>query len=496
MTGLDGDLVQVEQKTLEAFRARLTGPLIAPGDRRYETAIRIWNAMVSKRPALVAQPLSTNDVREAVRFARANGVLLSVKGGGHNIAGTSLTDGGVTLDMSRLKRVDVDVERRLAHVEPGCLLHDVDRATQKHGLATVLGFVSETGVAGLTLGGGFGYLTRRFGWTVDNLEEVEIVTADGEVRRAADDEHEDLFWALRGGGGNFGVVTRFTFRLHEVDPMITGGLVVWDADDAAEVLPVYRDLAEAAPRELTLGVATRFAPAAPFIPGRWHGKPVVIVFACHTGDPSRAARDLAPLRALPTPITDVLKRKPYVDQQSIFDASQPKGMHYYWKSEFLPRLSDELLETFRRQSEGMSSPMSQSWIIQLGGALVDHDAMTTSFGNRDADAIVAATGCWPPGAPNHENDRAWARSAWEALRPYSTGGNYMNVQTADDDDARLRDAYRDSLDRLAKVKRAYDPDNLFRVNRNIAPAPAAVSPAAARSRVNGARVVNDRGTTA
>ena len=468
LTGLDGDLVDVEQDSLEAFSARLDGPVLLPGDPRFDGAIRIWNGMVSKRPAVVVQPLSTDDVREAVRFTGANGILLSVKGGGHNIAGTSLTHGGLTLDMSRLKNVEVNVERRLAHVEPGCLLHDVDRATQKHGLATVLGFVSETGLAGLTLGGGFGYLTRRFGWTVDNLEEVEIVTADGEVRRAAPDEHDDLFWALRGGGGNFGVVTRFTFRLHEVGPNVTGGVIAWDADEAGEVLALYRDVAEAAPRELTLAVMIRLAPAAPFISKRWHGKPVVVVIACHTGDPSHAASDLAPIRTHRRPVADVIKEKPYVEQQSMFDATQPKGMHNYWKSEFLPRLSDKVLETFRQQGAGMTSSMSQLIIFQLGGALADHDANATPFGNRDADSFFAAAGCWPPGTPALEKDQMWARTAWEAIRPYSTGGNYVNVQTADDD-VRLRDAYRDSLERLATVKAAYDPENLFRVNRNIAP---------------------------
>jgi FAD/FMN-containing dehydrogenase len=470
MTGLDGDAVDVGSQALNALSARFDGRALRRGDPGFDEATRIWNAMVSKRPALVLQPISPDDVRAAIQFAAANGVLLSIKGGGHNIAGTSLVDGGLTLDMSRMNAVEVDVERRLVHVGPGCRLRDVDRRTQEQGLATVLGFISETGVAGLTLGGGFGYLTRRFGWTVDNLEEVEVVTAEGEVRRAALDEHDDLFWALRGGGGNFGVVTRFTFRLHEIGPEVTAGVIVWDADEAAEVLPIYRQLAEEAPRELALGLIIRFAPALPIIPERWHAKPVVLVVVCHTGDASRASGDLAPLRALGRPIADAVGRRPYVEQQRIFDTSQPKGMHNYWKSEFLSDLSDELLDTFRQQGAGMASPMSMLWILQLGGALSDHDAIDTSFGNRDADAIVAAAGCWDPDGPAHERDGVWARSAWEALRPYSTGGNYINVQTADDDDTRLREAYRDSLDRLAKIKATYDPHNLFRVNRNIAPA--------------------------
>jgi FAD/FMN-containing dehydrogenase len=467
MTGLDGDVVDVDLHALNALSATFPRRVLEPGDARFSAAVRIWNAASSATPALVVQPESADEVRAWIGFARANRVLLSIKGGGHNIAGTSLAGGGVTLDMARMRRVDVDTERQLAHVGPGCVLRDVDSATQEHGLATVLGMVSETGVAGLALGGGFGYLTRRFGWTVDNLEAVEVVTADGVVRRAAHDENEDLFWALRGGGGNFGIVTRFTFRLHAVGPEITGGLIAWDADEAADVLSLYREVADAAPRELTLALLMRHAPPAPFIPERWHAKPVVAVVACHTGDRTRADRDLAPLRALRKPVADVIRQRPYVDQQSMFDGSQPPGMHQDWRSEFLPRLSDELLETFRRQGAGMRSPMSQLMIFQLGGALADYDATATSLGNRDAEAFFAAAACWRPGSPYGEDERAWARSAWDAIRPHSTGGNYVNAQAADDDEARLRAAYRENFARLAELKAVYDPDNLFRVNRNI-----------------------------
>jgi FAD/FMN-containing dehydrogenase len=470
MTGLDGGVVDVDARTLETLSASLDGPTLRPADSGFDAAMRIWNGTIQRTPALVVQPVSPGDVREAVRFARANGILLSIKGGGHNVAGTALADGGMTLDMCRMTSVEVEPQQRIVRVGPGCLLHDVDRATQEHGLATVLGIVSETGVAGLTLGGGFGYLSRRFGWTVDSLVEMDVVTADGELRRVAADEHGDLFWALRGGGGNFGVVTRFTFCLHEVGPQITGGAVMWDADDAGDVLALYRDLAEAAPHELTIALMLRLAPAAPFVPQRWHGKPVVVVIACHTGDDIRAAEDLAPLRAVGTPIADLIGRKPYVDQQSMFDAMQPQGTHNYWKTEFLPRLSHELLDTFRRQGSGMASPMSQLVIFQLGGAVAARDADATSCGNRDADAFFASAGCWAPGVPEHESDREWARCAWQAIRPYSTGGNYVNAQTLDEDESRLRAAYRESLERLAKVKATYDPENLFRVNRNIAPA--------------------------
>jgi FAD/FMN-containing dehydrogenase len=471
---------------LEDLSARLDGTALEPGDAGFGEAVRIWNGMISARPALVVQPASVRDVRQAIRFARANGLLLSIKGGGHNIAGTALADGGLTLDMSRMRTVAVDADRRLARVEPGCLLGDVDRATQEHGLATVLGFVSQTGVAGLTLGGGFGYLARRFGWTVDNLEEVEIVTADGQVRRAAANEHEDLFWALRGGGGNFGAVTRFTFRLHEVGPEIMGGLVVWEAEAADEVVALYREVAEAAPPELTLAVMMRLAPPAPFIPESRHGKPVVALIACHTGDASRAERDLAPIRSFGKPIADVIARKPYVEQQSMFDATQPKGLHYYWKSEFLPGLSGAALHTYRDQAAEIASPTSQAVMFQLGGAIADRAAGATSFANRDAGHVFFAAGSWPPNAVEAETHRGWARSAWEAMRPYSTGGNYINAQTADEDDTRLSEAYGAGLARLAQIKASYDPDNLFRVNRNIAPARGpAIRPTPARERAAG-----------
>ncbi|MGH8992227.1 MAG: FAD-binding oxidoreductase [Acidimicrobiia bacterium] len=472
MTGLralDGELVKVSGRALENLAANLTGPVLRPSDAGFDDAVRIWNGAVTKRPALVVQPVSAGDVREVVRFTAAHGIELSIKGGGHNIAGTSLSDVGLTLDMARLRRVEVDSERRLAHVGAGCLLQHVDRATQEHGLATALGFVSETGVAGLTLGGGMGYLTRRFGWTVDNLAEVEIVTADGSVRRAAADDHDDLFWALRGGGGNFGVVTRFTFRLHEVGPLITGGLVVWEAEQAGDVLARYREVGEGAPRELTLAVTMRLAPPAPFIPERWHGRPVIGILACHTGDPAQAEKDLAPIRALGKPITDVIGPKNYVEQQSMLDAAQPKGMHYYWKSEFVPGLSDELFATYNQQFHELQAPANQIVLFQVDGALSEHPEDDGSVGNRDAAFACVIQAMWAPDSAARDSNRQWVRDAWTALKRYSTGGNYVNFQTADESDDRTVESYRGNYERLARVKALYDPGNLFRVNRNIKP---------------------------
>jgi FAD/FMN-containing dehydrogenase len=468
MTGLEGHSVDVPARAVEDFSARIAGPTLQPGDAGFEEAVTIWNGMISKRPSLVVQPISMNDVREAIGFARSHGLLLSIKGGGHNIAGTSLADGGLTLDMGRMRRVEVDPERRIARVGPGCILGDVDPATQQYGLATVLGQVTQTGVAGLTLGGGFGYLTRRFGSTVDNLQEVEIVTADGNIRRAAEDEHEDLFWALRGGGGNFGVVTRFTYRLHRVGPEVTGGRIFWDAESSDEVVRLFQDLAEVTPKELTLSLAMHLAPPAPFIPETLHGRPVVSITACHTGELSKAAKDLAPIRNVGRPIADLMTQRSYVEQQSLLDPIYPKGLHYYWKSEFFPGLSEDLLRTCVEHSDRLTSPMSHIILLQLGGALAELDT-STPFGNRDAAFVFFGVGAWPPDSPEPERHRGWVRSAWESVRPYSTGGNYVNAQTADEDESRMKEAYRDNLDRLRSVKATYDPDNLFRVNRNISP---------------------------
>ena len=465
--GLDGGRIKLTSEQLEDLDSRVQGRLLGPGEQGWNDAVAIWNGMAAKTPALILQPISAHDVAAAVSFARDHGLLVSVKGGGHNIAGISIAEGGLTLDMSRMREVTVDPEARLARVGPGCLLGEVDQATQAHGLATVLGFVSETGVAGLTLGGGFGYLTRRFGWTVDNLAEVEVVTADGQVRTANRDENAELFWALRGGGGNFGVVTRFSFRLHQVGPTITGGLIIWSAERAAEVLAAYRDLTESAPRELTASTIVRLAPPAPFLPQAWHGKPVVGIQVCHSG--ANAEADLAAVRALGNPIVDLTGPKPYAAVQSMLNVMEPKWLHRYWKAEFLPGLSSEFLDAFRSSALRVTSPLSQSIIFHVGGALNDHEDDDGAVGNRDAHYIGGFAATWPPGAPADPHV-AWARNGWERIRPFSTGGNYVNFQLAEDDTARTAAAYGSNYQRLQRVKATYDPDNLFRVNRNIAPA--------------------------
>jgi FAD/FMN-containing dehydrogenase len=468
VAGLDGDRVRLTAEQLDDLDSRIQGRLLCAGDEGWDEAVLLWNAMVARTPALVAQPLSSRDVAAAVGFAREQGLLLSVKGGGHNIAGTAIAEGGLTLDMSRMNDVDVDPDARVAHAGPGCRLKDVDRATQAHGLATTLGFVSETGVAGLTLGGGFGYLARRFGWAADNLEEVEIVTADGEIRVASRHENPDLHWALRGGGGNFGVVTRFTFRLHEVGPTVTGGMILWGAERAEEVFAAYLELTESAPRELAAAAAVLTAPPAPFVPEKWRGKLAVGVLVCHSG--ANPERDLEPLRALSEPIVDLVGERPYVEQQSMIDDMDPNGLCQYWKTEFLPRLSSEYLDVFRDGALKATSPHSYSVVFHVGGALNDRADDDGAVGNRDARFITGFSGVWEPEDTRGDEHVAWVRESWERIRPFSTGGNYVNFQLAEDDAVRTADAYGRNLDRLRRIKSDYDPGNLFRVNRNISPA--------------------------
>ncbi|MQA14510.1 MAG: FAD-binding protein [Pseudonocardiaceae bacterium] len=459
----------IDDVAVGSLRRRLNGPLLRPSDAGFEAATRLWNGMIDKTPALVVAATGTADVVAAVEFARTHDLPLSVRGGGHNIAGGALADGGLTIDMSGLRGIYVDPVARTATVQAGCRLGEVDRETQRHGLATPLGFVSETGVAGLTLGGGIGYLTRRFGWTVDNLLDVEIVTADGRVRRAGRDEHAELFWAVRGAGANLGVVTTFTYRLHEVGPAVYGGMIAWPLDRADEILRAYRAIGAEAPRELAVWLVLLRAPAAPFVPEQWHGEPVCAMSVCYSGDLARVDEVLAPIRALGDPVVNLLAEQPYTQLQSYMDATEPSGAHYYWKTEYLAELSDDLLSTVRGAFAECPIPQGQLGFLHLGGAIDDHDGDDGAVGNRDARFALGIKGQWDPEEPDADAFRQWIRDAWKRLQPFSTGGNYINFQTDDEDDERIRATYGANYGRLAEVKTTYDPDNVFRSNRNICP---------------------------
>jgi len=466
---LDGRMIELAQDQLDGLKARLKGPVLLPGDAGYEESRTVWNAMIDRRPAMVVRCLGTADVIACVQFARANQLLLCIKGGGHNIAGLGTAEGGLMLDLSLMRGVWVDPRARVAHAQGGCLLGDVDRETQVHGLAAVLGFVSLTGAAGLTLGGGFGYLTRRWGWTSDTVLGMDVVTAEGRVVRASAEENADLFWGLRGGGSNFGIVTGTDYSLFPVGPEVVGGLVAWPASEAPKVLELYRTLAASAPRELTLVALMRPAPPAPWLPKEMHGKPIIALLACHTGPPEEGERAVAPIKAFGKPVGDVLVRRPYAQLQSLLDGTQPKGRRYYWKSEYLPRIDPALCAKVMDNAAKIRSPHSAVILFQIEGALNERDGADSAVGNRDARYVLNIGGSWEQAADDAANI-AWARDAWSDMRSFSTGGTYVNFLTEDDGPERTEAALGKSIARLGKLKAKWDPQNFFCTNRNIPPA--------------------------
>ncbi|KRE80701.1 FAD-binding oxidoreductase [Arthrobacter sp. Soil762] len=467
--GLDGFPVILTSVDLAKLASLLAEPVLRPGDSGWGSAVLLWNGLVTKEPALVVQPTSAREVSAVVMFAAEHRLQISTKGGGHNIAGTAIADRGLMLDMSRMNSVEVDPAARLAQVGPGCLLQDVDRATQEHGLATVLGFISEVGVAGLTLGGGLGYLTRRFGWTVDNLEDVEIVTSDGLVRTASRKENPDLFWGVRGAGANLGVVTRFALRLHQVGPTVYGGLIAWPFERTDEILGTYRTITSRAPRELAVWLILMTAPAEPFIPVRWQGKKLCAMAVCYSGELQNVPEVMASIREIGDPAVDLLAEQPYTQVQSYLDDSEPKGLHYYWKTEYADGLSDGLLSTIRELFDGCPIEGAELGILHLAGALNEHPEDDGAVGNRNARYVIGSNGMWDPGDPAANTYRTWIRESWERQRPFTAGRSYINFQTADEGQQQVRAAYGTNYERLVQVKTKYDPDNLFRTNRNIAP---------------------------
>ncbi|MGE5681786.1 MAG: FAD-binding oxidoreductase [Bacillota bacterium] len=468
-TALDGRETDLKQDQLDSLKMRLRGPVLAPGDSGYDESQSVWNAMINRKPALVVRCLGTSDVIASVKFARENNLLLCIKGGGHNIAGLAVADGALMLDMSLMRGVWVDPQNKIAHAQAGCLLGDVDRETQIHGLAAVLGFVSQTGIAGLTLGGGFGYLTRRFGWTADNLTGMDVVTSDGKLVRADIGENSDLFWALRGGGGNFGVVTAIDYKLYPIGPEILGGVVAWTADQAPAVLELYAKLASSAPPELTLVALMRPAPAAPWLPKEMHGKPIVALLACYSGKPEEGEKLVAPIKSFGKPVGDVLIRRPYAQIQSMLDATQPKGRRYYWKSEYIAEVKPELCRKVIEHAAKITSPFSAVILFQIEGALNDLKDDHSPVGNRSARYALNVAGAWE----NQNDDQTniqWARNAWNDMKSFSTGGTYINFLTEDEGPERNKAALGNALERLSKIKTKWDPENIFCVNRNIKPA--------------------------
>jgi FAD/FMN-containing dehydrogenase len=450
---------------IDGFRGRLIGA----ADVDYDVARAVWNGAIDRRPRLIARCSGTADVAAAVRFAREHDLEIAVRGGGHNVAGTAVCDGGIVVDLSTLRGVRVDAAERKAWVQGGALWGDVDRETQAHGLATTGGIVSHTGVGGLTLGGGVGWLMRRHGLTVDNLVAAEVVTAGGELLRVSEDEHADLFWALRGGGGNFGVVTSFELRLHAVGPTVLAGPLLWDASDAVQVLRFYRDFIRDAPDEL--GTVVRFgaAPPLPVVPEHLHWRPVVMLGTCFAGRPEDGERAVRPLRAFKAPLLDLVGPTSYAGFQSALDSTVAHGWSYYWKSTHLPNISDELIDVLTQYAFSCSSPRSYVAMFHLQGAVSRVAEGATAFGNRQAAHAITLDGVWRPGEDFGDRDTAWARAFFDALGRFRNGV-YVNFLAGDEAPGRIREAYGDSIyDRLTDVKSVYDPDNVFRHNQNIRP---------------------------
>ena len=464
---LDASSTKITPVTVAALRSKLRGTVALPGEDGYDAARSIWNAMIDRRPALVVRCLGAADVINAVTLARNEKLLLAVRSGGHNIAGNAVCDGGLLIDLSLMKSVHVNPASRTARVEPGATLADFDKEAQGFALATPLGINSTTGVAGLTLGGGFGWTTRKFGLTVDNLISADVITADAKLVRASDKENQDLFWALRGGGGNFGIVTSFEFKLHPLGPEVLSGLVVHPFNKAGELLREFRRIAKEAPDELTTWIVMRKAPPLPFLPTEWHGKEVLIFAVCYSGDIKEGEKAMHALRALGKPIVDVISPHPFTGWQAAFDPLLTPGARNYWKSHDFTDLSDAAIKVILDAAHTLPSPECEVFIAHVGGAMARIAPDATAWSNRNAHFIMNVHTRWRDRA----QDSAcvgWARRLFDAAAPFSSGSVYVNFMPDDEDD-RVEKAYGTNYRRLAEIKRRYDPNNLFRMNQNIRP---------------------------
>jgi FAD/FMN-containing dehydrogenase len=454
-------------ETTEKLKDNLKGRIVLPDNPGYDEAREIWNAMIDRRPAVIVQCAEADDVPHSIAFARANGLEISIRGVGHNIAGNAVCDNGVMIDLSTMTNVRVDTEKKRAYVEPGATLGNFDKAVQAHGLATPVGINSTTGIAGLTLGGGFGWLTRKYGMTVDNLVSAEVVTADGRKIRASENENVDLFWAIRGGGGNFGVVTQFEFELHPVGPEILAGLIVFPFDQARQVLTQYRKFVESAPEELNVWVVLRQAPPLPFLPEEVHGKEVVVLAIFYAGDISEGEKLIEPLRSFGKTHGEHIGAQPYTQWQQAFDPLLTPGARNYWKSHNFRELSDGALDSIIDYAGRLPSPQCEIFIGLIAGApnRVAADAM--AYGSRDARFVLNVHARWDEPAQD-EKCIAWARAFFKASAPYASTGAYVNFMTEEEGD-RVAAAYGANYERLVQIKTQYDPENLFHLNQNIKP---------------------------
>jgi FAD/FMN-containing dehydrogenase len=458
---------KLNKDKINLLKSKIKGRVVLKDDPDYDEVRAIWNAMIDRRPAIIVQCSNTTDALQSLAFAKENRLEFSIRGAGHNIGGSSMNDDGLVIDFSKMSNVRIDALTKRAYVEPGATLGDLDQATQTHGLATPVGINSTTGIAGLTLGGGFGWLSRKYGMTVDNLISVNIITAEGKELIANKNENSDLFWAIRGGGGNFGIVTQFEFALHPVGPEILTGLIAYPLSQAHKVLTQYRDFAKAAPEELITWVVFRHAPPLPFLPETVHGTKVVILASCYTGNIQEGEKLIEPLKKFGDPHGVFIGPQSYVDWQKAFDPLLAPGARNYWKSHNLTELSDGLMGKLIEYAENMPSPQSEIFIAHISGAANRISTNDMAYGHRDTNFIVNVHSRWDS-AEDDETGVSWARKFFKASQPYASAGVYVNFMTQEESD-RVAAAYGSNFERLVKIKSKFDPANLFHFNQNIVP---------------------------
>jgi FAD/FMN-containing dehydrogenase len=465
----------LDSTAVEQLDAIIKGRVLTPDRDGYDEARTVFNAMVDKRPAVIVCCRDPHDVIAAVDLARVRAAEVSVRSGGHGVTGSQIADGGLVIDLTEMKRIAVDPEARTVRVQAGVTWGELDAATQEHGLAVTGGRVPSTGVAGLTLGAGSGWIERKFGYACDNLVEADVVTADGRFLRANESENADLFWALRGGGGNFGVVTQFTFKLHQLGPMVYGGMLIHPGFTAREITRAYRDFMADAPDEVGGGVAFLTAPPEPFVPEEARGKPAVGIIAVYAGDPAEGERVLQPLRDIAPAAVDLLGPMPYTAAQQLIEPGNPPGNRHYWKADFIDELTDPAIDAAVDVAQRAPSPLSITLFQPLGGAVGRVPADATALGRRDAGWVYHAIGQWTDSADDEANI-GWARELGKAMDDYATGGVFITF-TSEVGDDRVHDAYRSHLDRLIAIKDRYDPGNMFHLGQNIRPSAEAAAKA-------------------
>jgi FAD/FMN-containing dehydrogenase len=462
-----GGVTTVSPAVVEDFAGSLRGDLLRPGDAGYDEARTIWNAMIDRRPALIARCTGPADVKQSVNFARENGLLTAIHGGGHNIAGNAVCDNGLMIDLSLMRSVRVDQHTKLVHIEPGATLGEIDHETQALGLVLPLGINSTTGAAGLTLGGGFGWLTRKYGMTVDCLTAADVVTADGKLVRTSENENPDLFWAIRGGGGNFGVVTHFEFRVYPLEHDVYSGLIVYPLSEAASALKKYREYVSKLGDDTNVWVVARKAPPLPFLPEDVHGTEIIAFAVFHAGDPAEGAKILEPVRKFGTVLGEHVGPQPFVAWQSAFDPLLTPGARNYWKSHNFEKLNDEVIDVVVRYAGDLPTPQCEIFFGMLGGKAGRIAPDATAYAHRDANFVLNVHTRWDS-IDDDARCVGWARRFFDESAPHATGGVYINFMTEEETD-RIGAAYGTSYDRLMRVKKKYDPQNLFRLNQNIDP---------------------------